>query len=107
MARIVLTHGAVTKLGDIETYYITRDQNSADRVLSAIFAALARIAQRPLSGRPQLAFEYLGMPELREVVIPFGSSGFVALYRIDRENDAVVILALRHQREEKFGIVDI
>jgi plasmid stabilization system protein ParE len=37
--------------------------------------------------------------EWRELVIGFGDSGYVALYRYDRERDAVIILAFRHQKE--------
>ena len=36
---------------------------------------------------------------LRELIIDFGVSGYVALYRYDREQDAVYILAFRHQKE--------
>ena len=39
------------------------------------------------------------MAELRELVIPFGDSGYVALYRHEAADNAVYILAFRHQRE--------
>lgn len=39
------------------------------------------------------------MPGTRELIIGFGDSGYVALYRFVREDDAVYILAFRHQRE--------
>jgi ParE toxin of type II toxin-antitoxin system, parDE len=39
---------------------------------------------------------------LRELVIAFGDSGYVALYRYDRDDDAVYVLAFRHQREAGF-----
>lgn len=39
------------------------------------------------------------VPELRELVIPFGDSGYVALYRPEPADDAVYILAFRHQKE--------
>lgn len=39
------------------------------------------------------------LPELRELVIPFGESGYLALYRYDTADDAVYVLALRQQRE--------
>ena len=40
-------------------------------------------------------------PFLRELVIPFGSAGYVALFEIE-DNSTVTILAFRHQREEDF-----
>nr|WP_301931000.1 type II toxin-antitoxin system RelE/ParE family toxin [Xanthomonas fragariae] len=39
------------------------------------------------------------LPELRELVIAFGDSGYVALYRHEPAADAVYILAFRHQKE--------
>jgi plasmid stabilization system protein ParE len=39
------------------------------------------------------------MPELRELIIGFGESGYVALYRHEPDDDAVYVLAFRHQRE--------
>lgn len=36
---------------------------------------------------------------MRELLIPFGKSGYVALYRHEPDKDVVHILAFRHQRE--------
>jgi len=41
-------------------------------------------------------------PELRELVMSFGDSGYVALYRYEPEDDAVYVLAFRHQKEVGF-----
>ena len=38
-------------------------------------------------------------PELRELIIPFGSSGYVALYKYEAESNITYILAFRHQKE--------
>jgi plasmid stabilization system protein ParE len=40
--------------------------------------------------------------ELRELVISYGRTGYVALYRFVIGRDEVRILALRHQRELGF-----
>jgi hypothetical protein len=42
-----------------------------------------------------------GRPFLRELIIPFGSSGFVAVFEIE-DPRTVTILAVRHQREEDY-----
>ncbi|WP_245519153.1 type II toxin-antitoxin system RelE/ParE family toxin [Neorhizobium sp. BT27B] len=36
---------------------------------------------------------------LRELLIPFGSSGYVALYRFEPADNTGYILAFRYQRE--------
>jgi plasmid stabilization system protein ParE len=37
--------------------------------------------------------------ELRELVISRGNTGYVALYSFEEAQEAVLILAIRHQRE--------
>lgn len=38
---------------------------------------------------------------LRELLIPFGSAGYIALFEID-DDKTVTILAVRHQREDDY-----
>jgi hypothetical protein len=38
---------------------------------------------------------------LREMVVPFGATGFVILFEVFDEH-TVVVLAVRHQREDDF-----
>lgn len=40
--------------------------------------------------------------DLRELVIDFGTSGYLAMYRLERTLDAVTILAIKHQREDDY-----
>jgi len=42
-----------------------------------------------------------GNPFLREVIIPFGSAGYVALFEIENR-DTITLLAMRHQREQDY-----
>ena len=52
-----------------------------------------------LQTSPNLGRPIPELPELRELVIPFGESGYLALYRYDTADDAVYVLARRQQRE--------
>ena len=52
-----------------------------------------------LERHPEMGRPFSGAPELRELVIPFGETGYVALYRHEPANDAVYVLAFQHQRE--------
>jgi plasmid stabilization system protein ParE len=40
-------------------------------------------------------------PFLRELIIPFGGAGYVALFEIENET-TVTVLAVRHQREDDY-----
>ena len=68
--------------------------DAARRAGQAIEQQFLRLETAAGIGRP-----YLDVPELRELVIPFGDSGYVALYRHVPAEDAVYILAFRHQKE--------
>jgi ParE toxin of type II toxin-antitoxin system, parDE len=40
-------------------------------------------------------------PRWRELLIPFGHSGYVALFEID-DDRTITVTAVRHQREEDY-----
>jgi len=42
-----------------------------------------------------------GSPFLRELVIPFGGAGYVALFEVEDQR-TVTVLAVRHQREDDY-----
>jgi plasmid stabilization system protein ParE len=60
--------------------------------VSAIQSAVDNLAGHPLVGRRVEG-------DLRELVISFGETGYIALYRFVVQKDEVRVLALRHQRE--------
>ena len=59
---------------------------------AAIRSAVENLASHPLIGRRVEG-------DLRELVISYGATGYIALYRFDIQRDQVRALALRHQRE--------
>ena len=52
----------------------------------------------PLFGRPLDDAE-----DRRELVIDSGASGYLALYRVDRALDVVIVLAIKHQSEDGYS----
>ncbi|WP_423379531.1 type II toxin-antitoxin system RelE/ParE family toxin [Burkholderia sp. LMG 32019] len=73
------------------------DVQLAERALTAIAAGVATLEASPFTCRkvhPSMSF-------LRELIIPFGASGYVALFEID-DSRTVTILAVRHQRESDY-----
>ena len=64
------------------------------RAGQAIAHQFALLETEPLIGRP-----FNDLPELRELIIPFGSTGYVALYRHEPRSNSVYVLAFRHQKE--------
>ena len=73
----------------------TGDLDIPDRALQSIKQGLAFLALSPFACRKA------GNPFLRELVIPFGRTGYVALFEIV-DNSTVIIGAIRHQREDDY-----
>lgn len=75
----------------------TEDFDRAQAAIDAIRAtALHRLAVTPFSFRKAAQ-----NPAQRELIIPFGVTGYVALYEIVSPSK-VVVLAVRHQLEEDY-----
>lgn len=68
------------------------DPGAALNPATAIQSAVSTLAAHPLIGRRIEG-------EIRELVISFGKSGYVAMYRFIPHLDVVRVLAIRHQRE--------
>jgi plasmid stabilization system protein ParE len=82
-------------LADIERALVfQRDTHPqiAENAVVAIQAAVEGLAAHPFIGRRIEG-------ELRELIVSYGHTGFVAMYRCHLQLDEVRVLALRHQRE--------
>jgi plasmid stabilization system protein ParE len=78
-------------------HLLDKDVTAAERALEAIKEAVELLRFSPFSCRKALPDN----PFLRELIIPFGTAGYIALFEIDTTS-TVNILALRHQREEDY-----
>ena len=92
MAQVIYTDNAIDDIARAFEFLAESDPYSASTAVSAIRNAISVLSEHPLIGR------HLQAP-LRELVISFGKSGYLALYRFRPERDEVRILAVRHQRE--------
>lgn len=98
--RIRFTEEAENDLVRLYEYILARDEADlalAERALEAIRNGLLSLGLTPFSFRKAMP----NNPFLRELVIPFGASGYVALYEIEPE-ETITILAVRHQREDDY-----
>ncbi|WP_347484277.1 type II toxin-antitoxin system RelE/ParE family toxin [Vandammella animalimorsus] len=94
MPRVIVTEGAVRGLERCRRFLAAKVPEAARRAGQAIERQFLLLETAPDIGRPLPE-----MPELRELVIAFGASGYVALYRHEPADDAVYVLAFRHQKE--------
>jgi len=81
------------------TFLAERDHQAAQQARNTIAASMQVLQQFPFTCRK--AEDEGGNHFLRELLIPFGSAGYVALFEIEDEQ-TVTIIAVRHQREEDY-----
>ncbi len=98
--KVRFTEAAEADLVRLYQFILSRDENDialAERALEAIKEGVRQLEFSPFS------FRKAGRdnPFLRELVIPFGAAGYVALFDID-DSKTVTILAVRHQREDDY-----
>jgi plasmid stabilization system protein ParE len=72
---------------------------AAEEAIDAIEEALALLEKFPFSCR-KAAGGWQG-PFLRELIVPFGTTGYVLLFEIEPRH-VVTVLAVRHQRESDY-----
>ena len=94
MPRIIITEGAVQGLERCRLFLAEKNPLAAARAARAIAQHFELLETEPEIGRP-----WEELPQLRELLIPFGDSGFVALYRYEPNDNALYVLAFRHQKE--------
>lgn len=93
MPRLIWTPHALADVQRLHRFLVLKEADAAKRAVAAIRMGVQILAQHPRIGRPIEDMD----PEYREKLIDFGNSGYVALYRVD--GDQIAILAIRHQKE--------
>ena len=103
-----LTREALEDLLRLEDFLVEMALQQGDfelpgRAIDAIRGEMrdARCEMRILETNPCTCRMAHENPLERELVIPFGSSGYVALFEVIG-SDEVVVSALRHQREDDY-----
>lgn len=95
MATVVYSKRALDHIERAFAFLRDKNPDAARNAVTAIQSAVDNLAAHPLIGRRVEG-------DLRELIISYGHSGYVALYRFVIATDEVRILAIRHQREVGF-----
>lgn len=95
MPQIRYSSRAQIDLGRLFSFLAEKDQGVAGRAIKEIHETLSTLSLMPEIGRPV-------QNDLRELIIDFGSSGYIALYEFDEILDEIVVYAIKHQREDDY-----
>lgn len=97
MPHVKLSVRAQSDISRLYAFQLEKDKNAAKRALLVIREAFIPLKQSPMIGRPME-----DRADLRELVIDFGTTGYLALYCYEPPLDVVTILAVKHQREDDY-----
>lgn len=92
MARLIYSDRALDDLDRLNDFLIESDPRAAKATVGLIEEAILVLQRHPLIGRPAES-------DLRELIISRGRTGYAALYSFEADQDVVLILSIRHQRE--------
>lgn len=100
--RVEFTSEADEDLDRLFDFLLDQAQTSEEamRTYDAV-SAIREVAQRHLSITPYSYRKVGRRPTLRELIIPFGATGYVLRFDI-RSPELVLVIGVRHQREEDF-----
>lgn len=94
MPQVIITTQAQLDLDRFRIFLHDKNPQAVRRALQVIREHLMLLETAPRIGTP--------VPEhraWRELFIPFGATGYVALYLHEPRDDKVYVLAFRHQKE--------
>lgn len=97
MAEIIYSENALANLERLFNFLLEHDPSAAIAAAENIADAVSALNTHPLIGR---CIE----GDIRELIISYGKSGYVALYRFVPTLDQVRILAVRHQLELDYPV---
>jgi plasmid stabilization system protein ParE len=95
--QVRFTEGSREDLKRLYAFLIEQDIQAANHALESIYKAIDLLKTFPFTCRKAQN----NNPFFRELIISFGTNGYVALFEIE-ENNFVTILAVRHQREDDY-----
>jgi plasmid stabilization system protein ParE len=96
VAEVVYSRHAFADLERLADFLITDAPQAAVIAVDVIRDGIEILERHPFVGRSC-------EEGLRELLISYGKSGYVALYSYEQSQDVVLVLAIRHQREAGYS----
>jgi plasmid stabilization system protein ParE len=96
VTEVVYSRRALADLERLAEFLVGEAPRAAVAAIDVIIDGVEILAAHPLVGRACEA-------DLRELVISYGKTGYIALYSYEVSQDVALILAIRHQREAGWG----
>jgi plasmid stabilization system protein ParE len=95
--RLRYSLGARADIKRLYAFLVQRDALAAEKAVEVIIRTIDGLREFPFAARKAPGNDSF----LRELIIPFGAGGYIALFEIE-DAKTVTILAVRHQREDDY-----
>lgn len=93
--KLIVSSAASADLQRLHAFLAGKDPSAAQRAVSGIVRAIDSLDLFPDRGRPST------IAGIRELIVPFGRSGYVVRFAHDPQRDEIVILRIWHGREAR------
>ena len=92
---VVVSADAAADFKRLHAFLAERDPVAASRAVAVLTSAVQSLVELPERGRPS------DLPNVRELIVPFGRSAYVLRYAYSASAEEVVVLRAWHAREER------
>ncbi len=96
MPQVRLSRRARNDLPRLHAFLAKWDIQIAQEAIDTILSAFEKFHM------PGIGSPVPGRPGLRKLVIDFGDTGYTALYRYNMQADTVLVVAIKHQKENDY-----
>jgi toxin ParE1/3/4 len=93
--KLIVSQAAIADLARLQAFLAGKDRAASDRAVAALIAAIESLDTFPERGRP------CGTLNFRELIVPFGRSGYVLRYAYSAAKDEIVVIRIWHGREAR------
>ena len=94
-----MTRAARADLLRLVAFFAAKAPSTAKSAAGVLSSAFRSLAHLPFASRVATGARH--DPTLRELVVPFGGTGYLLLFRVT-DGQTVSVLAVRHQREDDY-----
>lgn len=92
---ILLSSEAVSDVDRVRSFLERLNPDASKRALKRIWDSLEMVEKLPSLGRPT------ELPEIRQIVVLFGSSGYIVRYKFLQEQGTLLVTRIWHSREAR------
>jgi toxin ParE1/3/4 len=93
--KLVVSEAAVADLARLHAFLASKNPAAAEKAVATLAAAIQSLDLFPERGRPS------ALPDVRELIVPFGGSNYVVRYTYTASTDEVAIIRIWHSREAR------